>query len=252
MKDIVVPTSVLQRETLLRKGQEGCIGQIAASGAFGVELRRELFPEGEKPLRQCREELDQHGLFCVYSAPIELWDPQGQLNESAVLEVISEAKVLQAGLVKTSLGHYDPNTSDMTRLVSLIRSKTGGGADFTLTVENDQTAYGGKTESLTAFFKAVTTHGAGIRMTFDIGNWTYCGEDAIQAARLLADHVVYIHCKHVVTAGDRLETVALPEHEEAPWRELLRKLPDRALRAIEFSLPDERLLPHYMKMLCGH
>lgn len=249
MNNIVIPTSVFAREAVLRAGQESLIAPVAASGAYGVEIRRELFADEEKPLAACRSLIEKYGLFCVYSAPVELWDLSGRLNESAVSAVLSEAKTLKAGMVKLSLGHYDPHKSDLRELTRLLDGYQTDEEPFTVTVENDQTSCGGAIEPLRAFFKAVAEAGAGVRMTFDTGNWSYCGEDAFEAADALAEHVVYVHCKHVLAEVDGLRTVPIPAEAGAPWRGLLARLPERALRAIEFALPDVKRLTYYRDLL---
>jgi hypothetical protein len=76
-----------------------------------------------------------------------------------------------------------------------------------------------------------------------MGNWVYCGEDAMAVAELLSEYVVYIHCKHVELRVAELATLPLPRELDASWRELLRRLPSNALRAIEFTLPEVRMPP---------
>jgi sugar phosphate isomerase/epimerase len=67
------------------------------------------------------------------------------------------------------------------------------GHQIQLTVENDPTASGGTLQRLRSFFENCTRKGIPIRMTFDIGNWSWSGENVFEAAEALADYVVYLH-----------------------------------------------------------
>jgi sugar phosphate isomerase/epimerase len=248
---IIVPTSVFGQPKVDADCLDAYAALIAASGGQGMEIRRELFPPGEPPLDPCRRTLEQYRLHGVYSAPIELWLPSGELNEAGLAIALREARAIQADMVKMPLGHYDRFRSDVSALSRVLERDRRAGEAITLTVENDQTDYGGRLEPLQAFFGAVAQAALPVSMTFDIGNWSYCGENARTAAERLRDHVVYIHCKHVEQHGARMQTLPIPREPGAGWRELLRLLPSDALRAIEFPLPDASLLPEYIALLKG-
>jgi sugar phosphate isomerase/epimerase len=247
MNNIVIPTSVFDYQQV--DCQDEYAALIAASGGQGIEIRRELFPSGELPLEKCRRTLEQHRLYCVYSAPIELWLLNGELNESGLAMVIREAQMIQADMIKLSLGHYDSSRSNVSVLSRFLNAYPQVGKAIMLTVENDQTDYGGRLQPMRDFFKAVSENGLSVRMTFDIGNWTYCGENVLKAVELLSQHVVYVHCKHVEQRGNQMQTLPIPREPEAGWRKLLRLLPPNVLRAIEFPLKDVRMLPEYIALL---
>jgi sugar phosphate isomerase/epimerase len=247
MKRIVVPTSVFGYQKEINQGEYAAL--IAESGGQGIEIRRELFSGEPLPLEECRRAIEPHDLIRVYSAPVELWLDHGGLNESGLSTIVREAQTIQADIVKMSLGHFNASLSDVSALSRLLQTFAEGGKAIRLTVENDQTAYGGKLQPIADFFKAVSRENLPVRLTFDMGNWTYCGEDAMAAADLLSEYVVYIHCKHVEPRDADLVTLPLPREMDASWRELLRRLPSTALRAIEFTLPDVRTLSDYIAMM---
>lgn len=249
MKTIVIPTSVFDPCSVPADSQEEYAALIAASGGQGIEFRRELFRDGELPLEKCRRAVERYRLFCVYSAPVELWLEDGTLNESGLAMVMEEAEAIQADLVKLPLGRYEASRSDVGALSGYLVAGGRGGKAVRLCVENDQTEYGGRLQPLLDFFKAVTNSRAPVGMTFDTGNWAYCGENVFAAAELLRKHVVYIHCKHVEQIGRKMKTIAIGPEPDAAWRALLRLLPPDVPRAIEFRLPDVSALPGFISLL---
>lgn len=246
MRTIYIPASVFGAGV---SEQHNLVSTVRSSGGDGLEFRRELFPSGELPLTACREAIERERLRCVYSIPMELWKTTGELNEEALLKALKEAKTLRPEMLKVSLGHYSKKCKleQLERLLEDHRQQVG---QLTLLIENDQTPYGGRAENLLAFFEAVILYGlSGVKMTFDTGNWAYCGEDAFAAAEILAPYVAYIHCKHVDSSGGTRITRPLPPEEDAPWRMLLKLLPADVPLAIEFTLPQEGSLNYYVNLL---
>ena len=88
-------------------------------------------------------------------------------------------------------------------------------------------------------------------MTFDMGNWLWTGEDALQAAHQLSRYVSYVHVKAAVAHRDTFRAIALDDADES-WRTLLHALPADAPRGIEFPLEGGDLLAvtrHYVDLL---
>ncbi|WP_052409901.1 sugar phosphate isomerase/epimerase family protein [Paenibacillus durus] len=260
MNAVFVPTSVFGSAC---ERQYGLTELIRSGGAVGIEIRRELFAPGALPLAECREAILRSGLRCVYSVPMELWNPEGTLNEEKLSHILAEAAVLRPEMLKVSLGHYaaipgfasedelrgteHERLGQLERLLQGYRETAGA---LTLLIENDQTSYGGGAENLKAFFQAVEHCGlSGVKMTFDTGNWLYSGEDPLKAAETFAPYVAYIHCKHVIRSDGMWVTLPLPQDEDALWRKLLGLLPGNVPRAIEFGLPGEGCLKGYIEML---
>jgi sugar phosphate isomerase/epimerase len=108
----------------------------------------------------------------------------------------------------------------------------------TLLVENGQQESGSRIAEFASFFSACKAYAPAIpvAMTFDIGNWSWAGENAIEAAAALASHVRYIHCKGVQGEGMRRFAVA-PDEGSIDWHTCLSKLPGHVPRAIEYPLP---------------
>lgn len=246
MKPIFVSASAFGAEQVLAEGHAHFAKIVAAAGCSGIEVRRELFSDAQmaelaEELSELRHVLENERLTVAYSFPMELWQPDGRLNRDVLVQAMQEARQLGAILLKTSLGHYQQGVSDLQELQQVLTEHSGDG-NLRVTVENDQTPYGGNVQRLQSFFTDCQQQHVRVGMTFDIGNWQWTGEQALQAANRLREYVVYVHAKHVEDRGDKLVTLPLPDRENAFWREVLDVLPSDVPRAIEFPLQGEDLV----------
>lgn len=215
------------------RGQQHFVPIAAHAGAAGIEIRRELFDGSPLVLAELNAAIRQFGLNAVYSAPLELWGPDGVLERDNVQLALTEAAALGARYVKLPLGHYG-SASRLPALGELLAAQP-----VRLLVENDQTAHGGRIAPLQAFFADCRHAGVPVGMTFDMGNWHWTGTDPQAAADALAPYVEYIHCKGV-QSGERLRAVPLNEHDTS-WRKLLGSFAADIPRGIEFPLQGDDL-----------
>lgn len=249
---LVLTTTASLGPIALEQGQESCIPIAKAAKCSGVEIRRELFKEDRPELSALKAQIDNEQLMCVYSAPVELWLEDGALNEAKLNVIVPEALAVGAVYVKTSLGHYRPGHSDLESFKRWWGVHVPQESALKLTVENDQTLHGGNVKNLQRFYEDCREAGVPIGMTFDIGNWNWTGEQAVQAAEALGDYVVYIHFKHVEKVNGKLVTLPLPEEPESLWRNVLALLPQDVPRTIEFPINGEDrtgLLKHYAALI---
>ncbi|RBW68465.1 sugar phosphate isomerase/epimerase family protein [Bacillus taeanensis] len=249
MNTVIVPTSVYGAEEVLEKGQDYFVPIIAQAGSMGIEIRRELFPKGELPLKKLRNVIKEKELFSVYSAPVEVWKQNGELNKEVLKGIFSEAVDLGVNIVKFSLGNYRYDCSNMTELKALLADCRLEDYELTFTIENDQTSYGGSIEKLSNFFENAAVFSVPVKMTFDIGNWQYSGEEVSEAVKALAGYVTYVHCKHVESKDGKLMTLPLPVDEKAAWREILLYFPNDIPKAIEFPIPDTERTKEYVALV---
>ena len=155
-------------------GQPAFFAIAAAAGAEGVEVRRELFADAVPPLSAMAAFGRDLGLRRRYSVPFELHGADGTLQADELARYAAEAEALGADVLKVSLGHA-PEVPDRAALASLV-----AGLPCRLLIENDQTPQGGRLAPLAAFLEA--TADLAIGLTFDVGNWSWTGEDAVDAS----------------------------------------------------------------------
>ncbi|MCM7514510.1 sugar phosphate isomerase/epimerase [Enterobacter hormaechei] len=225
-------------------GQRAMLPVIAAAGADGVEIRRELFCSDELlALPALGESIELLGLLACYSAPAPLFMPDGILNPD-LPRYLAEASTLNALWLKVSLGHFS-NKQPLHSLRALLDE-----SGMTLVVENDQTDCG-QLAPMQRFKAACRVMSLPVTLTFDMGNWLWVGDSPEEAARQLAPAVSYIHVKAAVPHKEQFRAVA-PDQSDSGWRDLLNQLPADAPRGIEFPLEGADLTAvtrHYVNLL---
>ncbi|WP_312626832.1 sugar phosphate isomerase/epimerase [Scandinavium sp.] len=224
-------------------GQAAVLPIIAAAGADGVEIRRELLsPQDIDRLPPLATAIAHHNLLACYSAPEALFTDDGSLNPR-LPALLDEAHALNALWLKLSLGHFR-KTDELTSLRTLLAE-----SPVPLVIENDQSEYG-RLAPMQRFLAAIDEHSLPVRLTFDMGNWIWLGESPEQASRLLAPGVDYVHVKAAEPhhAGWR---AGVPDRDPR-WAALLDSLPGDVPRGIEFPLEGDDLVAvtrHYVRWL---
>ena len=244
-RKIMVVTAAYGAEQVRQAGgQRAMLPVIAAAGADGVEIRRELFSSEELlALPALGESIELLGLLACYSAPTALFMPDGTLNPD-LTRYLSEASTLNALWLKVSLGHFR-DAQPLDALRSLLNA-----SGMALVVENDQTDCG-QLAPMQRFQAACREMALPVTLTFDMGNWLWVGDSPEEAARHLAPAVSYIHVKAAVPHKDNFRAVA-PDHADGRWLDLLGQLPADAPRGIEFPLEGTDLTAvtrHYVNLL---
>ncbi|MDW5378498.1 sugar phosphate isomerase/epimerase [Halomonas sp. HP20-15] len=233
----LIATSAYGHAAVAAHGQEGILPWLAAAGATGVEIRRELLPAGFDAFAALGEACARQRLSVVYSAADELW--QDDAPAATLGQRLAEAAALDARAIKFSLGNYRRGPAQAWTALR----ETLAAAPVALTmVENDQTPQGGTLEPLAICLHDAEQADCPLYMTFDIGNWAWTGGDAVNAAHRLGRYVRYVHCKGVVWR-DGKPHAAVPSAEELhDWHALFAAFPPCVPRAIEFPLQGEDLV----------
>ncbi|RDI40931.1 sugar phosphate isomerase/epimerase family protein [Falsibacillus pallidus] len=242
MQNVIVPLNSFDSFEVLENGQASFIELIAKSGAFGVEIRRELLSSYEQELEKIKQEIDRFGLFTVYSAPVELWREDHQFNEAAIRQVYQEGEILGAKWLKVSLGHYKKAESNLGELIPFLNKQK----DIQLLVENDQTLHSGNIKSLKTFFESANEEGVPVKMTFDAGNWFYSKEDPNAALEELSPYVIYLHLKQVEKGPI---TVPLQKNGDHSWKTIMRQLSPEMIKALEFPIEPKEKVTEYIRLL---
>ncbi|AJY29587.1 xylose isomerase-like TIM barrel family protein [Burkholderia thailandensis 34] len=240
MVDIVIVASAFGPEAVRRAGHRAFVAAAAGAGAAGFEVRSELFASDDDAAAPALAELGRAiaaaGLWSVYSTPATLYADDGGLHHDALAAALAQADALGARFVKFQLGGFAANP----RAAELADATRGARAR--VLVENGQLRRGGALAQFTALFAALRDAScpALVGMTFDIGNWLWAGEAPLAAARALAAHVEYIHCKAVDGDGARRLAIAPPPGDRF-CDDALALLPRAAPRGIEFPLDAARV-----------
>jgi sugar phosphate isomerase/epimerase len=224
---------------VLRHGQLWFARLSQAAGADGVEVREELLRDAARELPElaawASETAGGGAMDLVYSCPQPLYAADGALASSTLQHAIAASHRLGARWLKMSIGGFAARSEGFDAIAQALQ-----GSGITLLIENDQTAGAGTVQALERFFAAADAAGLQLPMTFDMGNWAYQGECALQAAQRFSRRVGYVHAKGVQRLPAKW--VAVPLTESAlPWRATLCALPADVPRAIEYPLVGDDL-----------
>jgi sugar phosphate isomerase/epimerase len=237
MQQVLISLSSFGAAEVRRHGQLYFARLSREAGADGFEVRGELLadPAAELPaLARLARETD---CATVYSSPEGLWVAQGSLDVAALERGLERARTLGAPRLKMSIGGFGRDSA--ATLAQLARALEGRGIE--LVIENDQTVAAGTLPALQSFFAAAERSGLPLGMTFDMGNWHWTGECALEAARAFGPRVRYVHCKGVQRQPGKWVAVPLAD-SAAPWRTILRLMPPGMPWAIEYPLIGDDLL----------
>jgi sugar phosphate isomerase/epimerase len=241
MPEVVIVASAFGVDAVRRTGHAHWLDTAAAAGAAAFEVRRELFASDDDvspaALRALGAAIAARGMWTVYSTPSALYAPGGVLDVAALEHAFAEAGALGARFVKLQLGGFAGRAygAELARF-------TPRHPRVRLVVENGLMKVGGSLAQFTALFAALRAEGRAqvLGMTFDIGNWLWPGEVPLDAARKLAAHVEYIHCKSVRGSGAR-RFAAAPAADDPLVAAVLPLLPRDVPRGIEYPLDPSRL-----------
>ncbi|MDE1184185.1 TIM barrel protein [Paraburkholderia sp.] len=258
MSEVSIVASAFGVDAIRRDGHLPWAQAAAHAGAAAFEVRRELMSdEAAAPdaLRALGNAIRALGVWIVWSTPATLYTSAGALDEHALRHALIEARACGARFVKLQLGGFTGD-ADGQRIAACLASageRADGDAAVRLVVENGQMKEGGTLTQFTGLFDALTRSGHGdvLGMTFDIGNWLWAGEVPLDAARLLAPYVEYIHCKAATGEGARRFAVA-PSADDGFVTPVLASLPRDVPRGIEFPFDAARIeqdAAHYVGWL---
>ncbi len=243
--EIIVVTAAYGNDKVAQLGgQLALLEMIKSSGADGVEIRQELLSPNDN-LEEIALKIKQLALISVYSVPCALFDNSGVLDLDLVQKSLFDSELLGARYLKLSLGHL-PAQYDLSPLLPLLNNSS-----VQLVIENDQTIEGGHIAPLIRFFESVKLSALPIKMTFDMANWHWHGEDALIAAQTFAPFVAYIHVKESEIKANKRVAIALDD-SDGSWKKVLSCLPNNVPRGIEFSLIGQDLTAvtnHYVSQL---
>ncbi|SDN70968.1 sugar phosphate isomerase/epimerase [Bacillus sp. OK048] len=247
---VFIVATTYNRDLAEEYGQAYLASAAGKCGASGFEIRRELFNYDDIQFDELIGVRDKYDLSFVYSAPFPLWTSDGNLNKSEFSRVLEEAKQVGAAYVKVPLGAYEPKINNIDQLKLCIEEAGYMHLSIQLTVENDPTAFGGNMQILRQFLDDCAQVGIPMKMTFDIGNWSWVGANVFEAVKTFMNDVVYVHCKQVDDSSN--PTGTLTEDDKGSWKEVLSSFPKNLPRGGEFLIRGEDVensTKDYIKLL---
>ncbi|MFM0617442.1 TIM barrel protein [Paraburkholderia nemoris] len=252
--EVVIVASAFGAEQIRNDGHAVWAEIAAHSCASGFEVRRELFNDDESvshdSLRALGRKIRDLRMWTVFSTPATLFADDGQLADATLAQAIEEANAIGARILKLPLGGteqgIESDHATFERLSAALKQ-----SNAKLLVENGQLKAGGKIGSFVDLFSRANEERVPLTMTFDTGNWVWADQDPLEAARQLAPHVSYVHCKAVQGSGARM-FAAPPAREDAGFVALLSVFSRQLPRGVEFPFnPSARRADanHYVKWL---
>ena len=232
LPQVAVCTSAFGSTLMLAQGQAASLDWIHEAEADKVEIRRELLPTDFQAFDMLGAQCAERALGVIYSTADGLWNATRPAE--SVSRRLREANALGAESIKFALGDYRGAGRDTWEALSSLLANSGVPQ---ILIENDQTSRGGSLSAMIACLKDAEHAGCSLGMTFDIGNWQWCGASAQHAAERLGRHVRYVHCKGVSsdTAGKRHACVP-SDRDLIEWSSMFRHFPKDVMRAIEYPL----------------
>ncbi|MFT8889923.1 MAG: sugar phosphate isomerase/epimerase [Ethanoligenens sp.] len=234
---IVITMKAFEKEALSGQKQSALFDRAAAlEKEGGVEIRREFMRDIPAECAEIRAANQSKRFPLVYSAPDTLFHAN-ELNVHALRQYAGEAESIGADTLKLSTGEVDLN--DAGRVAEQVGAalQVLRAAGIHLTIENDQSAYGGNLENVRRFLEICVTNRYPVGQTFDTANWLYVGEDPVLAAETLKQYVDYIHLKDAARTENGLVT-AFAGKGVLDWERLLRILPRDCPVGLEFQIDD--------------
>lgn len=236
MQRFLISLSSFGAAEVRRHGQLYFARLAREAGADGFEVRGELLADAAAELPALAALARDTASAVIYSSPEGLWTASGSLDVPALERALAAARKLGAPRLKMSIGGFGSDSA--CGFAQLAQVLQGRGTE--LVIENDHTVAAGTLPALQSFFAAAERSGLPLGMTFDMGNWHWTGECALEAARAFGPRVRYVHCKGVQRQPGKWVAVPLAD-SAAPWRTILRLMPAGMPWAIEYPLVGDDL-----------
>ncbi|MFJ8235783.1 sugar phosphate isomerase/epimerase family protein [Ureibacillus sp. NPDC094379] len=250
MNSIFLVANSFGVDQVKENGHQPYLPAIRSSGAKGMEVRQELLKFEQAELSSLRESLQSHGLSCIYSTPIELWNSTFEFNEFEFYIAMKEAELLGAELVKFSLGQYDEEKCDLQSIKQAFEDEQFP-SQIKITIENTQKRPAGDLEKILTFLTKCDEANIPIMFTFDIGNWVWNNIDPDEAASKLKDYVEYVHIKDVdcTTNPPTVQPLRPPCENELDLKRILKHFRSGVPVGFEFPIGEPTTPPSGLDMI---
>lgn len=230
-KKIVLNTLVFLNALEEGRLQYELFEDIANFGIKKVEIRREYIKKFPNELIQIKKMANKYNLDLFYSIPDCLF-MQGQLQMDKLRMYFSEAKCMGVKSIKfaDNIIEFKGFEEEMVTFLKNLVNEFDG----MVTIENDQTISLTKAEDIYDFLEVCVEKEINIFGTFDVGNWTYTGQDPIKCAEKLIKHIRYIHLKNTIVEDFYPKVSASLDCGTIDWRKVINTLKPNLPIALEY------------------
>ncbi|WP_125589028.1 sugar phosphate isomerase/epimerase family protein [Companilactobacillus jidongensis] len=240
---LILNTLIFAKDVENGSDQVSLLDRVSNLGSIGVEVRREYFTDIEKELPKVAQKAKADELKVYYSVPDVLFEKDGSLNPK-IKQYFAEGKIMGIKKIKFNIGNFDKFTGDLKAALGQFPTN-----EIEMNVENDQTQVSGSVPSLLSFLKAVNEVGLDIGYVYDLGNWAFTDQDAIDSAKSLAPYTKYIHLKNVINTNGNLSTSDDLNKGMYDWKKILKYLPNDVDLALEYPMDNDQQMKSQMNLV---
>ncbi|APX71802.1 TIM barrel protein [Companilactobacillus allii] len=240
---LILNTLIFAKDVENGTSQVSLLECASKLGAYGVEVRREYFKDIKNELSDVARRANEDGLKLYYSVPDVIFEEDGSLNPK-ITQYFSEGETMGIKKIKFNIGHFDRFTGNLKKVLGELPIDK-----IEMNVENDQTQISGSVSSLLTFLKAVKENNIDIGYVYDLGNWAFTEQDAVDSAKALATYTRYIHLKNIVSSNGSLSTSADLNNGIFDWKKVLTYLPNNVDLALEYPIDTDEQIKSQMNIV---
>lgn len=243
MMTVILNTWIFENDVKNGIKQDELVDRVSKLSVDGIEVRREYFKDLDSELPKVAKKAKQYGLIVNYSVPDQVFLDDGTLNPKLVT-YFQEGLIMGIKKIKFNIGNFAAFTGDLKQAFSEVPLDK-----ITMNVENDQTELSGSVKALTTFLGSTKQQNVPVGYVYDLGNWAFTKQDAIQSADELSQYTDYIHLKNVINNDGDLVTSKNLDEGMFDWRAILAHLPKKVAFALEYPMDNKALIQSQIVLL---
>lgn len=227
---VILNTWIFENDVKNGVKQDELVDRVAQLDVDGIEVRREYFKDLDAELPVIAKKAAQYPLIVNYSVPDQVFMTDGTVNPE-LPKYFQEGLIMGIEKIKFNIGNFAAFTGDLKQAFSELPLDK-----MTMNVENDQTELSGSVGALVTFLESAKRQGVPVGYVYDLGNWAFTKQDALESAETLSQYTDYIHLKNVINKDGELVTSANLDEGMFNWRVILKRLPSDVAFALEYPM----------------
>lgn len=240
---LILNTWIFENDVKNGTKQIDLLNRVKALGADGIEVRREYFTDIKKETADIGKRAKELNLIVNYSVPKEVFISGGKLNPE-LNDYFSEAITMGVKKIKFNIGDYLNFKGDLKDTFANFPFDK-----MSINIENDQTEISGKAVNIKRFLDDATQANIQIGYVYDLGNWAFTMQDAIESAKELFKYVDYVHLKNTISDNGKLITSDDLNKGMFDWKNVIDNLPKDVFYALEFPMDSDETIANQIKLL---